>query len=141
MSLVEDTNGISTPAFETKMPEFHISEAEGESGESESFKDHVKGFAKAWGEMVVGLGKGCKDIVVQNYLTEDSYLVQKLRGPVNKVSDRLRYLNEFLPEDRDPFHAWLVIILVFLLAFAGNFNLVVSLGCSCIWGLCTGIIF
>ncbi|KAH7866091.1 hypothetical protein Vadar_015488 [Vaccinium darrowii] len=118
MSLVEDTNGISTPAFETKMPEFHISEAEGESGESESFKDHVKGFAKAWGEMVVGLGKGCKDIVVQNYLTEDSYLVQKLRGPVNKVSFRLRYLNEYLPEDRDPFHAWLVIILVFLLAFA-----------------------
>lgn len=76
----------------------------------------------AWGEMVFELGKGCKDIVVQNYLTEDSYAVRKLRGPVAKVSGRLRYLNEYLPEDRDPFHAWSVIILVFFLAFAGTFN-------------------
>ncbi|XP_058216183.1 uncharacterized protein LOC131327175 isoform X2 [Rhododendron vialii] len=127
MSLVEDTGlrynadtvGVPTPAFETEMPGFRIGEAvEGELGESESFKDHVKGFAKAWGEMVFELGKGCKDIVVQNYLTEDSYAVRKLRGPVAKVSGRLRYLNEYLPEDRDPFHAWSVIILVFFLAFA-----------------------
>lgn len=52
-SLVEDTGsrynadtvGVPTPAFETEMPGFTTGEAE--EGESESFKDHVKGFAKA----------------------------------------------------------------------------------------------
>ncbi|GFZ11120.1 alpha/beta-Hydrolases superfamily protein [Actinidia rufa] len=121
MSLMEDTGirytgdavGIST-AFEAKRSELVFEE----SAESESLKDQVKGFAKAWGEMVVELGKGCKDIVQQNFLTEDSYVVQKLRGPVQKVSGRLSFLNGYLPEDRDPFHAWSVIIFVFLFAFA-----------------------
>ena len=130
MNLMEDTGirytgdavGIST-VFEAKRAELVFEE----SAESESLKDQVKGFAKAWGEMVVELGKGCKDIVQQNFLTEDSYVVQKLRGPVQKVSGRLSFLNGYLPEDRDPFHAWSVIIFVFLFAFAGNFMLLVPL--------------
>lgn len=122
MSLVDDTGirystgdaiGFSSPVFETKRS--HFGEVE---GESESFKDQVKGFAKAWGEIVFELGKGCKDIVQQNYLTDDSYIVQKMRAPMAKVSGGLSFLNEYLPEDRDPVHSWSVIFFVFLLAFA-----------------------
>lgn len=124
-SLVEDTGirftgdaiGISTPAFETKKFEFQSPEYESEVG-SESLQDQIKGFAKAWGEIVVELGKGFKDVVQQTLLTEDSYIVKKTRGPLTEVSERLRFLNEFLPEDRDPAHAWLVIFLVFILALS-----------------------
>lgn len=130
-SLVEDTGirftggdaigGISIPPFETKKFEFQSPEYESEVGsESESLQDQIKGFAKAWGEMVVELGKGFKDVVQQTILTEDSYIVKKTRGPLTQVSDRLRFLNEFLPEDRDPTHAWPVIFLVFILALAAS---------------------
>ncbi|KAA8518794.1 hypothetical protein F0562_016432 [Nyssa sinensis] len=87
-------------------------------GESESLKDQAKGFAKAWGELIFELGRGCRDIVQQNFVTEDSYVVQKLKGPMAKVSSKLRFFNECLPEDRNPVHAWPVIFFVFLLAFA-----------------------
>ncbi|KAA8516521.1 hypothetical protein F0562_016973 [Nyssa sinensis] len=126
-SLVEDTGiryngdeiGISTPVFEIKRSETIVGESlEGQSPESESLTDQVKEFAKAWGELILELGKGCRDIVQQNFATEDSYVVQKLRGPMAKVSSKLRFLNEYLPEDRDPVHAWPVIFFVFLLAFA-----------------------
>lgn len=127
-SLVEDTGirfagdaiGISTPTFEIekKKFEFQSPEYESEVG-SESLQDQIKGFAKAWGEMVVELGKGFKDVVQQTILTEDSYIVKKTKGPLTEVSERLRFLNEFLPEDRDPAHAWPVIFLVFFLALSG----------------------
>lgn len=125
-SLVEDTGirfngqviGISTPAFETKKFEFE-SPGDESTAESESLKDQIKGFAKAWGEMVVELGRGCKDVVQQSLLTEDSYLVKKTRGPLAEVSEKLRFFNEYLPEDRDPTQAWLVIFFVFILALAG----------------------
>ena len=87
--------------------------------QSENFKDQIKGFAIAWGEILVDLARGCKDIVEQNILTEDSYIVRKLRNPCANASAKLRYLNEFLPEDRDPAHAWPVILLVFILALSG----------------------
>lgn len=93
----------------------------GESPEqSESLKDQVKGFVRAWGEILLDLGRGCKDIVQQSFLTEDSYIVRKLEKPCAKASAKLRYLNEFLPEDRDPAHAWPVILFVFILALTGN---------------------
>ncbi|KAL3536307.1 hypothetical protein ACH5RR_004768 [Cinchona calisaya] len=121
-SLVEDTGirfngqviGISTPAFETKKFE---SESPGNES-SESLKDQIKGFAKAWGEMVVGFGRGCKDVVQQTLLTEDSYIVKKTRGPLSEVSERLRFFNQYLPEDRDPLLAWPVIFFVFILALS-----------------------
>lgn len=90
-----------------------------EASETESLKDQLKGFAKAWGEMLLELGRGCKDIVQQNLLTEDSYVVRKFGGSAAKVSSRLSFLNEYLPEDRDPVHAWPVIISVFIFALAG----------------------
>uniref|UniRef100_A0A6N2LQ65 AB hydrolase-1 domain-containing protein n=1 Tax=Salix viminalis TaxID=40686 RepID=A0A6N2LQ65_SALVM len=89
--------------------------------ERESLKEQVTGFLKSWGEMAVDLGKGCKDIVTQsNLVTEDSFIVQKFGKPMAKASARLKFLNEFLPEDRDPVLAWSVIFSVFVLALAAQ---------------------
>ncbi|CAF2362560.1 unnamed protein product [Brassica rapa] len=84
----------------------------------ETLKDQVTGFMKSWGEMLLHLAKGCKDIVEQTVVTEDSYVVRKLAKPAAKVSKKLSFMNEYLPEDRDPVHAWPVIFFVFLLALA-----------------------
>lgn len=111
-----DPIGISTPVFAAPTADY----VSGYSPEqSESLKDQVKGFAMAWGEILLDLGRGCKDIVQQSFLTEDSYIVRKLETPCAKASAKLRYLNEFLPEDRDPAYAWLVILFVFILALTG----------------------
>ncbi|KAJ4704845.1 alpha/beta-Hydrolases superfamily protein [Melia azedarach] len=122
-SLVEDTGIIyaGEPVIPTRPRKLVNDEPE---LERESLKDQVTGFLKSWGEMLLELGKGCKDILQQTVITEDSFIVQKLRGPVAKVSGRLRFLNEFLPEDRDPVHAWPVVFFVFILALSalGGFS-------------------
>nr|XP_010937808.1 uncharacterized protein LOC105057064 isoform X1 [Elaeis guineensis] len=83
----------------------------------ESLRDQVKGFLVATGEMLQELGRGCRDMVQQSRVgAEDMYVVKKLRGPLAVVSSRLGFLNECLPEDRDPMLAWPVVICVFLLA-------------------------
>ncbi|KAG2245971.1 hypothetical protein Bca52824_085599 [Brassica carinata] len=84
------------------------------SESTESLKDQVTGFMKSWGEMLMDLAVGCKDVVQQTLVSEDSVVVRKLRKPAAK----LRFLNEYLPEDRDPAHAWPVIFFVFLIALA-----------------------
>ncbi|PON69833.1 Alpha/beta hydrolase fold [Parasponia andersonii] len=89
-----------------------------EEAPPESLKDQVKGFAMAWVEILMELGRGCRDIVQQSLLTEDSYIVRKLEKPIARASAKLRYFNEFLPEDRDPAHAWPVVFFVFILALA-----------------------
>lgn len=124
-SLVEDSGirymaepiGISSPSYESTRSDFQVESRNYESEESESLKDQVKGFAVAWGEILLELGRGCRDIVQQNLITEDSYVAQKLRGPCANVLARLSFLNEFLPEDRDPVYAWPVIFFVSILAF------------------------
>ena len=128
-SLVDDTGiryvadpiSISPPPFEATTTEYVSGETlrSDESAQSEALKDQVKGFAIAWGEIVLELGRGCRDIVQQNLFTEDSYVVRKLQKPCARVSAKFRYLNEFLPEDRDPAHAWPIIFFVFILALAG----------------------
>lgn len=89
-----------------------------EDPEPEDLKDQIKGFAKAWGELLVDLSRGCKDIVQQSLVSEDSYVVKKFGPSVTKVSSKLSFLNEYLPEDRDPVQAWPVIFFVFILALA-----------------------
>lgn len=89
------------------------------SVESEGVKEQVKEFVKAWGEMMLELAKGFKDVVEQSLMTEDSFVVRKLGKPFAKVKGRLMFLNEYLPEDRDPAHAWPVIFFVYFLALAG----------------------
>lgn len=129
-SLVEDTGiryaaasaaagesiGLSVPAL--KKSGF-IGDYGEEEGKTESLKEQVTGFLKSWGEMLLDLGKGCKDIVQQSLITEDSFIVRNVGKPMAKVSDRFKILNEFLPEDRDPAHAWPVIFFVLTLALAG----------------------
>ncbi|KAJ0088436.1 hypothetical protein Patl1_32048 [Pistacia atlantica] len=116
-SLVEDTairyGGEPVMSTTTRKPVEYEPEIE-----KENLKDQVTGFLKSWGEMLLELGKGCKDILQQTVITEDSFIMQKLGGPVAKVSGRLRFLNEFLPEDRDPVHAWPVVFFVFILALS-----------------------
>lgn len=90
--------------------------------EAESFKDQVKEFLKASAEMGVELVKGCRDIVKQSMGNENSYVVRKFGGHWNRVSRRLSFLNEFLPEDRDPTHAWSVVLFVSVLAFTALNN-------------------
>nr|CAD1828791.1 unnamed protein product [Ananas comosus var. bracteatus] len=83
----------------------------------ESLRDQVKGFLSSTGEMLRELGKGCWDIAQQSLEgAEDTYVVKKIRGPAAAAAERLSFLNEYLPEDRDPTHAWPVVIGVFLLA-------------------------
>ncbi|KAG7964520.1 hypothetical protein I3843_09G175400 [Carya illinoinensis] len=126
-SLVDDSGiryagepiGIFPPSFETTSSEFVSGDSRTkESEETESLKDQVKGFAVAWGEILLEFGRGCRDIAQQSLLTDDSYIVRKLRKPYANVSGRLKFLNEFLPEDRHPAHAWSVIFFVFILAVA-----------------------
>ncbi|XP_021899432.1 uncharacterized protein LOC110815792 isoform X4 [Carica papaya] len=134
-SLVEDTGirfsgesiGISEPTLDAKGSDFVSGEVASGELELESFKEQVTGFLKSWGEMLLDLGRGCKDIVQQSIVTEDSFIVQKLSKPVAKISDRLKFLNEFLPEDRDPVHAWPVIFFVVILALAGIPGVKISL--------------
>ncbi|KAJ1395968.1 Alpha/Beta hydrolase fold [Sesbania bispinosa] len=109
-SLMEDPAKIpSTTSFEMEY-------VANESGES--LKDHAVGFLMAWCEILMEFGRGCRDILQQNLLNEDSYVVRKLGGPCAKVSKRLSFLNDFLPEDRDPLQAWSVVFTVFILALA-----------------------
>lgn len=52
--------------------------------------------------------------------------MRKVGGPCEKVCTELRFLNEYLPEDRDPVHAWSVILCVVFVAVAGNFGLLIN---------------
>ncbi|KAM7529176.1 hypothetical protein LguiB_032586 [Lonicera macranthoides] len=113
-----DTIGIAPLAFEVKSSEFVVNQSINvESAELDSFKDQVMGFANAWGEIIVEFSKGCKDVVQQSLLTEDSYVVQKMRGPSEKISSSLTLLNEYLPNDRDPVHAILDVRVPMLVEF------------------------
>lgn len=111
-SLVEDT-GIIFPGDSTT-PDL------AEEEEAETLKDQIKGFAAAWGELAVELGRGFRDVVQQTILTDDSYIVKKSKAPLADLSHKFRFLNDSLPEDRDPLHVWLVILFVSMLALAGN---------------------
>ncbi|XP_073310329.1 uncharacterized protein [Primulina huaijiensis] len=117
-SLVEDS-GIRFPGESVRAAAEEEEEEVTTAGGRERLKDQIKGFVEAWGEMVVELGRGLRDVVRQTVLTEDSYAVKRIRGPLTEVSERLRFLNGFLPEDRHPLHVWAVFFFVFILALAG----------------------
>ncbi|XP_061344190.1 uncharacterized protein LOC133290151 [Gastrolobium bilobum] len=120
-SLIEDSGvhyaGDPPDMDVSSTASFHVrSESVVES--RESLKEQVLGFVMAWFEILLELVRGCRDILQQNFINHESYVVKKLRGPCAKVSKRLRFLNDFLPEDRDPLHAWSVVFFVFILALA-----------------------
>ncbi|RRT51706.1 hypothetical protein B296_00025114 [Ensete ventricosum] len=86
----------------------------------ESLKEQLTGFVMATGEMLRELGRGCWDIAQQSLEgVDETYVGKKVKGHWTVASQRLEFLNEYLPEDRDPVHAWSVIVGVFLLALLG----------------------
>ncbi|XP_072998197.1 uncharacterized protein [Typha latifolia] len=123
-SLVEDTGirysveGGSSPAEGGNGVEELMGRVVGDGYhgyEEESLKDQVRGFLTATGEMAKELGKGLWEIAQQSLIgMEDSYVVKNMRKPAAVAAERLRFLNEYLPEDKDPLHAWPVVIAVFL---------------------------
>ncbi|XP_074578876.1 uncharacterized protein LOC141835329 [Curcuma longa] len=89
----------------------------GRTRAEESFKEKMMGFVMATGEMLRELGHGCWDIAQQSLEgVEETYVGRQVRGHWDAVSGRLEFLNEYLPEDRDPAQAWPVVIAVFLVA-------------------------
>lgn len=94
--------------------------AEVKGNDTENWKFHAVEFAKGFAEMSVEFGKGVRDVLKQSVIREDSVLVRKVGVPCYKVCRRLSFLNEYLPEDRDPAHAWSVIVFVVFLASAGT---------------------
>ncbi|KAJ4870266.1 alpha/beta-Hydrolases superfamily protein [Raphanus sativus] len=111
----DDGSPIGQDSRSNSTPFGSVVDGSGSGSEpAESLKDQVKGFMKSWGEMLMDLAVGCKDVAQQTLVSEDSVVVRKLRKPAAKLS----FLNEYLPEDRDPAHAWPVIFFVFLIALA-----------------------
>lgn len=100
------------------------------AGEVGDWKFQVAEFAKGAAEMSVEFGKGVRDVVNQTVLREDSVIMKKFKGPCQKVFGKLRFLNEYLPEDRDPVHAWTVIACVSIVVLAGNSV------CVCVKNVC-----
>ncbi|KAL8516087.1 hypothetical protein ACS0TY_014676 [Phlomoides rotata] len=90
----------------------------GAAADVRDWKFQAAEFAKGAAEMSVEFGKGVRDVVKQTVLREDSVIMRKLRGPCAEILGKLGFLNEYLPEDRDPVHAWTLIscVLVFTLA-------------------------
>ncbi|GAB4854980.1 hypothetical protein Ancab_023567 [Ancistrocladus abbreviatus] len=74
-------------------------------------------FAKGVGEMSVELAKSFVGVVKQSLGDKDSFIVRKLGKPYGQICDKLSFLNEYLPEDRNPLHSWTVILSVFMVAF------------------------
>lgn len=92
----------------------------GGGGEAEDWKYHAAEFAKGVAEMSVEFGRGVRDVVRQSLLAKDSYFVRNFGEPCARACERLRFLNEYLPEDRDPVHSWTVVFFVAIVALAGN---------------------
>ena len=113
-------------------PSYAARHGAGGSGgcEPENFGDQAMEFLKAAGEMAMEFGKGCRDIVLQSFGDNESYIVKtfgkgsyiekKVRGPCEKVCGKLRFINDYLPEDKDPFHVWMVILSVSVVVLAGE---------------------
>ncbi|XP_027347154.1 uncharacterized protein LOC113858636 isoform X2 [Abrus precatorius] len=96
-------------------------------GEWAKLKECAREFMVGVAEMTVEFGKGCRDIVKQSFVNDDSYIIRNLgrdsyigrrvREPCVKLFSKLSFFNDYLPEDKDPLHAWFVIFFVSLLAF------------------------
>lgn len=78
----------------------------------------LREFSRGAAEMSGAFGKGVRDVIKQSVLKEDSLIVRKFKGPCVTILGNLRFLNRYLPEDRDPAHAWTVIVSVWIFALA-----------------------
>lgn len=122
------TNSVSISSMDSNGSLFSFGGLyETQKVESENLKDRVTGFAKSWGVLIVDLYRGCRNIVQQSLLTDGCYIVRKFGRQVAKVSGKLGFLNEYLPEDRDPVIAWPVVFFAFFMALVCKSHLGLSL--------------
>ncbi|XP_051181817.1 uncharacterized protein [Lolium perenne] len=83
----------------------------------EGWAQQAKGFAQSTAEMLRELGLGVWDVAAQSLAgAEDSDLARRLRRPAAAAGKRLSFMNEFLPEDRDPARCWAVVAAVAFVA-------------------------
>ncbi|XP_050369603.1 uncharacterized protein LOC126787745 [Argentina anserina] len=90
----------------------------------EGVGEHVREFAAAAAEMAVAFGKGCRDIARQSLGNRDSAVARSFEKVkesyigkrMKKLGVKLTFMNEYLPEDKEPLHAWSVILFVAVLA-------------------------
>jgi hypothetical protein len=95
-------------------------EEEGAKAE-EGWAQQAKGFAQSTAEMLRELGLGVWDVAAQSLAgAEDSDLARRLRRPAAAAGKRLSFMNEYLPEDRDPVRCWAVVAAVAFVALLGN---------------------
>ncbi|XP_062210879.1 uncharacterized protein LOC133912248 [Phragmites australis] len=86
---------------------------EEEGREEEGWAQQVRGFAESTAEMLLVLGRGLWDIAAQSLASaEDSELARRLRRRAAAAGKRLSFMNEYLPEERDPVRCWLVVAAV-----------------------------
>ncbi|BAF11697.1 uncharacterized protein [Oryza sativa Japonica Group] len=88
-------------------------DGEGRAVEEEGWAQQARGFLESTAEMLRVLGRGLWDIAAQSLAgAEDSELARRLRGPAAAAGKRLSFMNEYLPEDRDPVWCWVVVAAV-----------------------------
>ncbi|KAL6644870.1 hypothetical protein ACP70R_016478 [Stipagrostis hirtigluma subsp. patula] len=79
----------------------------------EGWAQQARGFAESTAEMLLELGRGLWDVAGQCLAgAEDSELGRSLRRRVENTGKRLSFMNEYLPEERDPVRCWLVVAAV-----------------------------
>ncbi|WVZ56571.1 hypothetical protein U9M48_007078 [Paspalum notatum var. saurae] len=79
----------------------------------EGWAQQAKGFAESTAEMLRELGRGVWDVAAQSLSgAEDSELARRLRKRAATTGKRLSFMNEYLPEERDPTRCWLIVAAV-----------------------------
>jgi hypothetical protein len=71
--------------------------------------------------MLRELGRGLWDVAAQSLAgAEDSELARRLRKRAAATGKRLSFMNEYLPEERDPVRCWLIVAAVAFVTLLGN---------------------
>lgn len=96
-------------------------EEEEEGRAEEGWAQQVKGFAESTAEMLRELGRGLWDVAAQSLAgAEDSELARRLKKRAAATGKRLSFMNEYLPEERDPVRCWLIVAAVAFVTLLGN---------------------
>jgi hypothetical protein len=87
----------------------------------EGWAQQARGFAESTAEMLVELGRGLWDVGAQSLASaEDTELARRLRRQAATTGKRLSFMNEYLPEERDPVRCWVVVAVVAFVTLLGN---------------------
>ncbi|KAK3147576.1 hypothetical protein QOZ80_3BG0284080 [Eleusine coracana subsp. coracana] len=79
----------------------------------EGWAQQARGFAESTAEMLLELGRGLWDVGAQSLASaEDTELARRLRRQAAATGKRLSFMNEYLPEERDPVRCWVVVAAV-----------------------------